>query len=236
MYNKKIMFLLLFCLPQFSCNALLSTKSTELGAQAPEPLVIIEPRLLGVNLNIVSDFESVDTNLHWPGGNSGPTIGRGIDLGHATPSMLHKLFRGLVDSQTMSEFKSARGVVGPQADVWVAKHKHINITGEVADIVFNRACKLFWSEVIDRFGPEVEKLNPDVKGAVLSIAVNYGTYSDALASLKQPIQTGNIHALAERFEYLASTNESLSKRRMLEHDVILISTTNQRTKETIIQD
>jgi GH24 family phage-related lysozyme (muramidase) len=183
------------------------------------------PRI-DVNLNVVRNLESTDTNMYWPGGCSGPTIGVGFDLGYATPSTVRMAFQGLVDSETMLVLLSAHGIHGVKSVQWV-QNNPIHITRYEADVSFFRIAKVYWHETENRFGTDVDSLDPTVKGVILSLVMNYGGRNRALDTVQTELNRGDLIGLSETIANLSlgSTKDSsiqaaLRKRRLLEHDVI----------------
>jgi hypothetical protein len=183
------------------------------------------PRL-DINLNIVRDMEAMDTNVYWPGGCSGPTVGVGFDLGYASPQTVELVFHGLVDSTTMQVLLSAHGVHGSRSLAWVLDHP-VHITRQQADVTFFRVTRIYWHETEKRFGSGVDKLDPTVKGVLLSLVMNYGGSNSALDPVAVEISNGNIVGLAETVRTLSigSTIDShmqtaLTKRRRVEHDFV----------------
>lgn len=194
---------------------------------------------LNLNLNIVRDFESLDTNVYWPGGLSGPTIGVGIDLGHTGKRNIERVFKGIVDTATLRTLLSAAGVHGKAAASWVAKN-NVSITKSVANLAFLRTCQIYWGFAASRFGPEVQNLDPSVKGALLSLLMNYGPYSKHLNALERYVKLRDMRGLAVAVRCLQNSNknknirDALARRRKLEHDVILLAAREQ--PERVVMD
>lgn len=194
---------------------------------------------LNLNLNIVRDFEAMDTNVYWPGGLSGPTIGVGIDLGHTGRRNIERVFKGIVDTATLRTLLSAAGVQGKAAASWVAKN-NVTITKSVANLAFLRTCQIYWGFATTKFGPEVQTLDPSVKGALLSLLMNYGPSSKHLNPLERYIKMRDMRGLAVAVRCLQNSNknknirDALARRRKLEHDVILLAVREQ--PERVVMD
>jgi hypothetical protein len=63
-------------------------------------------------------------SLHWPGGRSGVTIGRGYDMGHRTRLQVEReLAYAGVDHQDALELSAAAGLRGEQAERFVLENK-----------------------------------------------------------------------------------------------------------------
>jgi hypothetical protein len=182
------------------------------------------PLIVGINTNVLSDFESCDTSLHWPGGNSGPTIGRGIDLGNNSKKTIAKFFQNVVSDSVLKLLQSASGVRGEAAKTWISKH-NIRITRKQADKSFYLTCRLMWNDVLKRNGKDLDDLPSEVKGIILSIAYNYGSSSRAVVNLVQAYREQGHVGMANYLEHLAeiTDNKALKKRRMREREVVLLA-------------
>jgi GH24 family phage-related lysozyme (muramidase) len=126
----------------------------------------------------------------------------------------------------MQSLLSARGIHGSRSLDWVLDHP-IHITRQQADVTFFRVTRIYWHETERRFGPGVNKLDPTVKGVLLSLVMNYGGSNSALDPIAEEISNNNINALAETIQTLSigSTTDShmqlaLTKRRNIEHDFV----------------
>lgn len=199
--------------------------------QDPAHTMEIEPQLIGVDVNIVRDLEGSVSTVYWPGGNSGPTIGVGIDLGHAGAETIKTLFAGLVDKHTMAVMLSASGVRGYAAKKWVSEHS-ITLADDVMNRSFTRMCRLYWQQAVARFGQDIEVLSPTAKGVILSLVINHGPRNPKLTCLIPAIKSKNEHALALSVMEIVSKNRSirhsLNDRRKRERDVLLASVEAQR--------
>jgi GH24 family phage-related lysozyme (muramidase) len=181
------------------------------------------PLLLNINTNVLSDFESCDTALHWPGGNSGPTIGRGIDLGNNSKKTIALFFKNVVSDSVLKLLQSASGVRGEAAKQWVMRHD-IRITRKQADKSFYLTCRLMWNDVLRRNGHGLDTLDSDVKGILLSVAYNYGSHSIVVRNLARAYNEQGLAGMASQLEHMAEITEhpALKKRRMREREVLLL--------------
>lgn len=230
-----------FCLLQ-SCREPATTEKERQPNDVAESTFELECALsakLGINLNIVRSFESLDTNVYWPGGLSGPTIGVGVDLGHTGSRNIDRIFKDVVDSATLSTMLSAVGIQGNAAASWVKEHP-ISITKSAANVAFLRTCQIYWNFATSRFGPGVQGLDPNIKGALLSLLLNYGPSSKMLSVLEKPIRDHNMIALAQTVRQLQSSNTNksiraaLARRRLLEHDVILLACSRHKPERVVM--
>lgn len=196
-------------------------------------------RRLGVNTNIVFDFESLTTKPTWPGGNSGPTIGVGVDLGHTGKANIRKIFKGLVDAETLELMLTADGVRGQSALAWIRKHK-LELSESAAHSAFMRTCKIYWSYAVWRFGDGINKLDPTVKGVLLSVVINYGPGSRELEALVEPLVQRDMPGLASAVSQMktstvdSSVCKALQRRRKLESTVILLATSGNTNRKLYV--
>lgn len=189
------------------------------------------PLLSNINTNVLSDYEGCDTNLHWPGSKSGPTIGRGIDLGNNSKKTIALFFKHVVSDSLLKLLQSASGIRGEYAKTWVNKHPEIRITKKQADQAFYRTTRLMWNDVLRRNGHWLDTLSPDVKGILLSVAYNYGSHSFVVKDLVRDYKSNGLVGMSERLEHMAEVTDhlALKKRRLREREVLQLvaHTSNQ---------
>jgi GH24 family phage-related lysozyme (muramidase) len=176
--------------------------------------------LHAMNTDMIASFESCDTNMYWPGGKSGPTIGIGVDLGHIAPSHIDTLFQGLVTEETLRRMHKAHGLSGAKAKAWVKKNP-IVVTRAVAEAAWHRTCRLFWRKTKARF-PGVEKLPYPAQGVMLSLSINYGPEAKALRALRDPVRLNDKRAILEHMRKLEAgvTMRGLVRRRQTERRIL----------------
>lgn len=80
--------------------------------------------------DFISSIEVGDdsSHFHFPGGNSGVTIGAGFDFGHRKHHEIEKAFREVLPPEEYSKIPTiarAAGLRGPKASEWVAKNKDL---------------------------------------------------------------------------------------------------------------
>lgn len=211
-----------------------TNKQSDMMQKEQIPLVVADPLdlplITNINTNVLSDYEGCDTNLHWPGSKSGPTIGRGIDLGNNSKKTIAVFFKTIVTDSVLKLLQSASGIRGAYAKAWVAKHPEIHISRKQADQAFHRTTRLMWNIVLQKHGHWIDTLDPNVKGIVLSVAYNYGAHSPVIASLVREYKLNGLTGMSDQLEHMAeiTDHEALKKRRYREREVIgLVATSKQ---------
>ena len=193
-------------------------------------------QVLSLNTNGLAEFEGCDTQVSWPGGQSGPTIGCGIDLGTIGANNIDTVFSGLVPSSKIRLMQRACGIKGTAAKSWVEKH-HIVITKDVAQRAFYRTCVLFWNYALLDY-PGLEKLDNNTQGVVLSLVFNYGPHAKQLDGLRAPIKAHNIRGILEHVRKLQAgvSMPGLVHRRKLECSLLELVVQNKVPKPPRKQD
>lgn len=193
-------------------------------------------QVLSLNTNGLAEFEGCDTQVSWPGGQSGPTIGCGIDLGTIGADNIDTVFRGLVPASEIRLMQRACGIKGTAAKLWVERH-HIVITKDVAQRAFYRTCMLFWDYALVDY-PGLEKLDNNTQGVVLSLVFNYGPHARQLDGLRAPIKAHNICGILEHVRKLQAgvSMPGLVRRRKLECSLLEIVVQNKVPKPPRKQD
>jgi len=110
----------------------------------------------------------------WPGGSSGVTILLGYDLGYATPEKVRKDLAG-VDPGMVEACVSCCGVTGSAAHQRMLEvRSRIDLPWEVALRVFLANDMPEWIATCEKYLPNFDKLSPDGKGVMVSLAYNRG--------------------------------------------------------------
>ena len=113
---------------------------------------------------------------HWPGGQSGVTIGLGYDLGWQSRAQFHADWGGLLTTTQLTRLEAALGKRGEAARQLTQRLKDIRIP-------FDEAKRVFDARVLPRFvaltwrslpGEALEALNGDCVAALVSLTFNRG--------------------------------------------------------------
>jgi len=124
----------------------------------------------------------------WPGGASGVTIGDGYDCGYVTHDELDADWKGRISDAMLAALHSVVGIKGAAAAAAAR-----SLRG-VVDIPWDVATAVFKQNDVPKFVgrcratlPNFDKLPPDCRGAIVSLAFNRGT-SWAIPIAKDPNQ------------------------------------------------
>ena len=118
-------------------------------------------------------------HFDWPQGASGPTIGIGYDCGYVTPTEARGDWEGIVDESTITAIVHACGLRSESAHAFVQAYSgSVTISWEEAMKEFSDREIPKWLSRLQAHLPNCEKLSPDSRGALLSLAYNRGTSFD----------------------------------------------------------
>lgn len=193
-------------------------------------------KILALNTNGLAEYEGCDTQVYWPGGASGPTIGCGIDLGNIGHDNIDTVFHDLVPRSKIRLMQKACGIRGTAARTWVASH-HVVISRDVAQRAFYRTCVLFWKYALIDY-PGLEKFDNNTQGVVLSLVFNYGPHARQLDGLRDPIRKHSVSGILEHVRKLQAgvSTPGLVRRRKLECSLLEIVMQNKAPKPPRSQD
>jgi len=169
----------------------------------------------------------------WPGGDSGVTLGIGVDLGFYTKAQVAEMFSFLPQNQ-IKELQSAVGYTGQKAHVQIGpKMKQIHISYEDAVGVFKKYDIPKATRELLKIYPNAPKLNPDTTAMLLSLVYNRGnslrgnTRVDMadIAHITETIEAEDYEAIAQEFEdmtrlWKGKGLDGLVNRRLEEADII----------------
>jgi hypothetical protein len=113
----------------------------------------------------------------WPGGESGPTIGIGYDLGY-TPRERFLANWAAMDDDDRARLAMVVGVKGLKARERVKAVADVLIPWELAYRVFCFSTLPYWVEQTRRAYPGVDALPGDARSALVSIVFNRGAAMD----------------------------------------------------------
>jgi len=124
---------------------------------------------------------------YWPGGESGVTLDPGVDLGHAAPELIERLYKPLLTGAQMEALRQVFGMQGKAA------REALKASSVLAGIRFSKpqaaeimplAAQSYWQEIRNRFKILGRKAAPpSVQTALLSLAYNRGARNHHLEPL-----------------------------------------------------
>ena len=164
------------------------------------------------------DNEGLNQPYRWPGGNSGITLGYGYDLAHHTTRELLKDWGPFLTSNQYSRLCRAIGQSGINASGLAGTYLDIKITRNMALTVFtNASIPKYWALTQAAF-PNVDKLCPQARDALLSLVYNRG--SDTDGSNPRRKEMDNIEQIladgVQAGDYAAIARELRSMKRLWE--------------------
>ena len=112
----------------------------------------------------------------WPGGQSGVTVGIGIDLGYATPESIFKDWAGRLPDAVIKAMQRCAGAKGAAAQAIVnsGQANGIYVPWEVACEHFINVELPRWLGNVRSVFPNTARLGPYCEGALVSLAFNRG--------------------------------------------------------------
>lgn len=121
-------------------------------------------------------YEKYLSSFTWPGGDSGPTIGIGIDCAYYSKEELIKMFDYL-DEDNLKLVIGAIGKTGESGKIYTKKLRMANIkmNWERAMQIFEEKTWIKFSKLAEKIYPELIYLCDDAYGAIVSIVFNRGT-------------------------------------------------------------
>lgn len=176
-----------------------------------------------ISIGMIEYFEGCTDTLVWPGLNSGPTIGCGIDLGNLGEKNIRSVFDGIVDEHTIKILVSAASVRGAKSEAWIRKHQ-VRLTQQQVDVSRDRVVNTMW-KLITRRIPELIDAPGEVKTAVLSCAMNRGPNNPAMGRFASLIRSRKYRELANVFVSMRNDHSmpGLQARRMHEAELIRLA-------------
>jgi GH24 family phage-related lysozyme (muramidase) len=142
----------------------------------------------------------------WAGGESGCTIGMGYDLGYNSEKQFMLDWSGAINLNFINALRPTIGIKGPQAKAML-KGEILNVR-----IPYNTAYEVFVKSSLPRYYamtkkiyPNMDLLNEDTKGALVSVDYNRGTRleGDSRAEMRaivDLIATQDYEGIAEQIE------------------------------------
>lgn len=125
-------------------------------------------------LKLIFDYEGFDQPSHWPGGQSGVTLGIGYDLGHVTEKQFRDDWEKYLPDDQVEQLVKCIGLTGSKAKAVAPSLKNVTVKRADAEQVFLlRSAPLYEQRTLQAF-PGVEALPLDAYGALVSLVFNRG--------------------------------------------------------------
>lgn len=175
----------------------------------------------GVSFEVIQSLEGFTDSLHWPRGESGPTIGCGIDLGNIGKSSIRKIFSNVVGRDTLNLLLRAANIHGSQAEAFTRKNHKLRLTKAQISAANKNMLVLMWKTLVIKF-PGIDSAPATVKTAVFSVALHRGMYNQHIQCLKTPIAHRDWARVASMIAAMPAPEgmAGVAKRRALEAKLI----------------
>lgn len=111
---------------------------------------------------------------HWPGEQSGITLGIGFDLGYHSQAEFYAAWGEHLPAEVMERLKKALGIKGLEAKKILPNFKDIQIPLDKAKIVHLHYSLPKAAKSLLAYEPKVVELFPDAQGGLLSLVFNRG--------------------------------------------------------------
>lgn len=186
-----------------------------------------------VDMRSATAFEGFDSTVYWPGGSSGPTIGAGLDLGCMGKDNQRLAFHGLLTDKEMALIRTADGMSGQKAQLWIARHR-LTLPAALLNDAFNRIAADSWIK-IKTSHPKIMRQNMQTRGVVLALAINYGYSSRSLSGVYKAVDGGSSATIASEVGKLARCGPTALRARR-ESEAKLVQASSQNKKASIEYD
>lgn len=192
-------------LPDFAAHpAPQSASSVGLGLRLSKPGIAAI-----VRYEIGSDayYQRYLRKPHWPGGDSGITIGIGYDLGYQTASKFHADWGELLPDRSLERLGRVVGKKGRAAKRVMDEVDDISISLNRARQVFTETNLPDYAKKTKRAYPGIEQLYPDAQSALVSLVFNRGTKMSGssrreMAAIKDQVANQDYEGIATSLELM----------------------------------
>lgn len=148
----------------------------------------------------------------WPGGRSGVTILLGYDLGYATPAKIHKDLDGKLPDAMVAACVSVAGITRSAAhDAMLRVRSQIACPWLVALDVFLHNDMPEWIATCEKYLPNFDKLSPDCKGALVSLAYNRGPSFDMIGDRYREMRNIKADMAVQHFADIPTQFRSMAR-------------------------
>lgn len=170
----------------------------------------------------------------WPKGKSGITIGIGYDLGYATEKQFLTDWSGKLNLNFINALRPVVGLKGEQARIMLrGEILNVKVPYVVAYEVFIKSSLPKYYELTKAIYPELDTLNEDTRGALVSMIYNRGNKIEGdsrkeMRAIVDLVKKQDYEGIAEEIEkskrlWEGLKMEGLVTRREAEADLILQS-------------
>lgn len=159
-------------------------------------------------------YDEFLSKFTWPGEQSGPTIGIGIDCGYYSKEELAQLFSFLTKEQ-IKLIQEASGKTGAKGKEYAKtlRSAGIVVTWEQALDIFNNFTVPKFEKLAEKAFPGLDKLCDNAYGAILSLVFNRGTSMIG----ERRLEMRNIRDLVPKKDYKKIAAELRKMKRIWEN-------------------
>ena len=159
-------------------------------------------------------YDKVLQKPSWPGGDSGITIGIGYDCGYETLTQFTKDWNNNLPIDSFKLLKPVVGVKGEKArDLLKGDILSVRIPFNMAYDVFVKNDVPRYFAMTKKIYPQLEELNEDTQGALVSMVFNRGT---SLAGDSRTEMRAIVYLVAKK-DYEGIAEEIEKSKRLWEH-------------------
>ena len=179
------------------------------------------------DLDWVHQQEGHSGKPYWPKGNSGVTLDPGVDLGHASPTLIDALYSPLLTHKQMQALRKVYGFKGHDARDAIKQSaviSSIRISADQGIALMPYTAKPYWDGIVLRFPGLKRKHTPaSVQTVLLSLAYNRGILNKHLDVLAEPIKDKDWRVMADKIGNMQQSHKlkGIRLRRRQESWVVL---------------
>lgn len=182
----------------------------------------------------VSYYNRILQKPSWPGGKSGITLGLGYDVGYTTEKQFLADWSGRLNLNFINALRPVVGLKGEQANGMLrGEILNVKVPYVVAYEVFVKCSLPRYYEMTKAIYPELDSLNEDTRGALVSMVYNRGNKIEGdsrkeMKAIVDLVKKQDYEGIAEEIEkskrlWEGLKMEGLVTRREAEADLILQS-------------
>jgi GH24 family phage-related lysozyme (muramidase) len=178
------------------------------------------------DLDWIHEKEGHRGRPYWPQGESGVTLDPGVDVGHAAPDLVERLYAPLLTTAQMDAVRLVFGFQGESADAALktsAVLASIRLSPSQAADLMPYTARDYWQRICARFKAlERKKTPPSVQTALLSLAYNRGPGNRYLESLQESLEAERWSDAADKIAAMQQSHKLPGIRKRRREEAALI--------------
>lgn len=178
------------------------------------------------DLDWIHEKEGHRGRPYWPQGESGVTLDPGVDVGHAAPELVERLYAPLLSAAQMNAVRQVFGIQGAIANAALKASvvlTSIRLSPSQAADLMPYTARDYWQRICMRFKAlERQTTPPSVQTALLSLAYNRGAGNRYLESLQELLEAERWSDAADKIASMQQSHKlpGIRKRRREEASLI----------------